>query len=92
MKATGMIRRIDDLGRIVIPKEIRRVLRLQENDPMELYISDRAVVLKKYDCTKPVWASLELLKEAVEDEPCLECRKELLAKIEEMSALLPKAE
>ena len=37
MKATGIVRRIDDLGRIVIPKEIRRTLRIRETDPMEIY-------------------------------------------------------
>ena len=49
MKATGMVRRIDDLGRIVIPKEIRRTLRIRENDPLEIF-TDREgeVILKKY--------------------------------------------
>lgn len=49
MKATGIVRRIDDLGRIVVPKEIRRTLRLREGDPMEIYTGrDGSVVLKKY--------------------------------------------
>lgn len=48
MKATGIIRRIDELGRIVIPKEIRRTLRLHEGDPMELYVEKDSVVFKKY--------------------------------------------
>lgn len=53
MKATGIVRRIDDLGRIVIPKEIRRTCNLREGDPMELYLGeDDAIVLKKYD-TEP---------------------------------------
>ena len=49
MKATGVVRRIDDLGRIVIPKEIRRVLHIKEGDPLEIY-TDRegGVILKKY--------------------------------------------
>ena len=37
MKATGIVRRVDDLGRIVIPKEIRRTLRIRESDPLEIY-------------------------------------------------------
>ena len=37
MKATGIVRRIDDLGRVVIPKEIRRTMRIREGDPMEIY-------------------------------------------------------
>lgn len=49
MKATGIVRRIDDLGRVVIPKEIRRVLRLAEGEPLEIYTSNNGeVVLKKY--------------------------------------------
>jgi AbrB family transcriptional regulator (stage V sporulation protein T) len=49
MKATGIVRRIDDLGRVVIPKEIRRVLRIREGDPLEIYTSkDGEVILKKY--------------------------------------------
>lgn len=49
MKATGIVRRIDDLGRIVIPKEIRRTLRIKEGDPLEIY-TDREgeVIFKKY--------------------------------------------
>ena len=48
MKSTGIVRRIDELGRIVIPKEIRRILHIREGDPIEIYTSDEAVVLKKY--------------------------------------------
>ena len=49
MKATGIVRRIDELGRIVIPKEIRRTLRIQESDPMEIYMGDDGCIqLKKY--------------------------------------------
>ena len=50
MKATGIVRRIDELGRIVIPKEIRRTCHLQEGDPMEIYLGeDGEIVLRKYD-------------------------------------------
>lgn len=49
MKATGIVRRIDDLGRVVIPKEIRRTLHLREGEPMEIFTGkDGEVVLKKY--------------------------------------------
>ncbi|MDR2357331.1 MAG: AbrB/MazE/SpoVT family DNA-binding domain-containing protein [Oscillospiraceae bacterium] len=49
MKATGIVRRIDDLGRIVIPKEIRRTLRIREGDPLEIFTErDGSVVFKKY--------------------------------------------
>ena len=49
MKATGIVRRIDDLGRVVIPKEIRRTLRIREGDPLEIFTDkDGGVVFKKY--------------------------------------------
>ena len=49
MKATGIVRRIDDLGRIVIPKEIRRTMRIREGDPLEIYTDkDGGVIFKKY--------------------------------------------
>ena len=49
MRATGIVRRIDDLGRVVIPKEIRRTLRIREGDPLEIF-TDREgeIILKKY--------------------------------------------
>lgn len=49
MKATGIVRRIDDLGRVVIPKEIRRTLRIREGDPLEIFVDrEGEVILKKY--------------------------------------------
>ena len=49
MNATGIVRRIDDLGRVVIPKEIRRTMRIREGDPLEIYTSrDGEVIFKKY--------------------------------------------
>ena len=50
MRATGIVRRIDDLGRVVIPKEIRRSLNIEEGDPLEIYMDDKtkSVMFKKY--------------------------------------------
>ncbi|MBQ5468225.1 MAG: AbrB/MazE/SpoVT family DNA-binding domain-containing protein, partial [Oscillospiraceae bacterium] len=49
MKATGIVRRIDDLGRVVIPKEIRRTLRIRDGDPLEIFTEkDGEVIFKKY--------------------------------------------
>ena len=49
LKATGIVRRIDDLGRVVIPKEIRRTLRIREGDPLEIFTDkDGEIILKKY--------------------------------------------
>lgn len=58
MKATGIVRRIDDLGRVVIPKEIRRVMRIREGDPLEIYTDrDGSVIFKSIPCWAE-WPSL----------------------------------
>ena len=48
MKSTGITRRIDDLGRIVIPKEIRKNLKIKENEVLEIFINNDEIILKKY--------------------------------------------
>jgi AbrB family transcriptional regulator (stage V sporulation protein T) len=48
MKATGIVRRIDDLGRVVIPKEVRRTLRIREGDPLEIFMDKDVICFKKY--------------------------------------------
>ena len=48
MKATGIVRRIDDLGRIVIPKEIRKTMHVREGDPLELYVCENGIMFRKY--------------------------------------------
>lgn len=48
MKATGVVRRIDDLGRIVIPREIRKNLGINEGDPLEIFVDGKTVIFKKY--------------------------------------------
>lgn len=88
MKRTGIIRRIDDLGRIVIPREIRNTLRIRENDPLEMFVHDNAVVLVKYHAQKPVRETLDVLRELVEKDTNLKFGWELLAKIREMSVIL----
>ena len=53
MKATGVVRRIDDLGRVVIPKEIRRTLRIKEGDPLEIFTEKAGeIILRKYSFAK----------------------------------------
>ena len=49
MKETGIIRRVDDLGRVVIPKEIRRNLGIREGDPLEIFVENGCICLRKYD-------------------------------------------
>jgi len=47
MKATGIVRKIDDLGRIVLPKELRKTMNIDKKDPMEIYVDEDSVILKK---------------------------------------------
>ncbi len=54
MRDTGIIRRIDELGRIVVPKEIRKTIRIREGDPLEIFMDDGEIVLKKYSPLKNV--------------------------------------
>ena len=48
MKSTGIVRKLDDLGRIVLPIELRRTLEIEEKDPLEIFIEDNTIILKKY--------------------------------------------
>ncbi|MCH7323869.1 stage V sporulation protein T [Solibacillus sp. MA9] len=84
MKATGIVRRIDDLGRVVIPKEIRRTLRIREGDPLEIY-TDREgeVILKKYspinDLSEFAQQYVESLFETIGTPACISDRDEMIA-------------
>jgi transcriptional pleiotropic regulator of transition state genes len=62
MKATGIVRKIDDLGRIVIPKEIRKTRGIKEGDPVEIFVDGDCIVLRKYE--PETWTTTEL-KEAL---------------------------
>jgi AbrB family transcriptional regulator (stage V sporulation protein T) len=80
MKATGIVRRVDELGRIVIPKEVRKVLRMKEGTPIEIFMGDEGeVVLKKYSQLNEL---RDFSKEAVEsifaalEHPTLLCDKD----------------
>lgn len=89
MKATGIVRRIDDLGRIVIPKEIRRTLDVKEGDPLELFLEGDTVCFRRYisseDYSSRINRLISLLKEEDFSVPnkktvlsALELAKELL--------------
>jgi AbrB family looped-hinge helix DNA binding protein len=68
MRATGIVRRIDDLGRVVIPKEIRRAMKIKEGDPLEIYTdpSDGMVCFKKYSTMEDI-ISTEMLQGVAEN-------------------------
>ncbi len=49
MKSTGIVRRLDDLGRIVLPRELRKVLDIRDRDPLEIYVEGASIILQKYE-------------------------------------------
>ena len=69
MKATGIVRRIDDLGRVVIPKEVRLNMGIKEGDPLEIYTTDNPgeIVFKKYDTTAPIRTIVNQLSDITAD-------------------------
>ena len=74
MKATGIVRRIDDLGRVVIPKEIRRTLRIREGDPLEIFTDrDGEVIFKKYSPMGEMGALAGELAEALARTAGMSC-------------------
>lgn len=89
MKATGQIRRIDDLGRVVVPKEVRVNLGIRDGDAFEIFTTEdrRGVVFQKYSFDTPVAQALKSLRVAVEDSE-LSCRMEFLQSITELEARL----
>lgn len=51
MKSTGIVRKVDDLGRIVLPKELRKLLHISERDPLEIFVDNGYIMLQKYEPT-----------------------------------------
>ncbi len=76
MKATGIVRRIDDLGRVVIPKEIRRTMRIREGEPLEIFTESDSIILKKYDDkTKCAFCGEDEMDNLVSKNGVCVCRK-----------------
>lgn len=67
MKASGIVRRVDDLGRVVIPKEIRRTLRINEGCPMEIIPTQEGILLKKYYAEESLSDLISSINEEVEE-------------------------
>ena len=74
MQDTGIVRRIDELGRVVIPKELRKTLRIREGDPLEIYTNKDELVLKKYSPITAVNEHVEAVAKGLNelfDKPCI---------------------
>ena len=85
MKATGIIRRIDDLGRVVIPKEIRRSCHIREGDPLEIFLEEGCICFSKYqpDIPTKIFDGFNELKEYASDWGCSE-QKQRVEKLRQM--------
>ena len=77
MKSTGIIRRLDELGRVVIPIEIRNKFNITEKDPMEIYVEGEKIILRKYTTNCLFCGSENNLKEFKDKPVCEDCLKKL---------------
>ncbi len=77
MKATGMVRKVDELGRIVIPMEIRASMGVQFKDPMEIFVEEDRIVLKKYTPSCLFCKNTENLKDFNDKRICPSCLERL---------------
>ena len=73
MKSTGIVRRIDRLGRIVIPKELRKVFSIEDKDPVEMFITDNSIVMKKYESSCVFCGSQDELEKYKDKNICKKC-------------------
>lgn len=77
MKSTGIVRKVDELGRIVLPIELRRTLNIAEKDAVEIYVDGASVILKKYEPTCIFCGSSKNIKTFREKNVCANCLREL---------------
>ena len=77
MKSTGMVRSIDELGRIVLPIELRRNLNIKEKDSMEIYVNGNQVILKKYEPACVFCGNAAKIKNFNEKNICSDCIKKI---------------
>ena len=69
MKATGIVRRMDELGRVVIPREIREMLHIKEGDPMEIFTEDNKIIFRKYDTSDGRNEAVDVLQKWLWNDP-----------------------
>lgn len=69
MRATGIVRRVDDLGRVVIPKEIRREMRIREGDPLEIFVDEhnKLICIQKYDVEENFIEDLKRISDSISE-------------------------
>lgn len=77
MKSTGIVRKVDDLGRIVLPKELRKILDIEERDPLEIYVDSNTIVLQKYEPSCIFCGSVEQIAAYMGRTICADCASKL---------------
>lgn len=77
MKATGIVRSIDDLGRVVLPIELRKVMSIQNKDKLEIYVDDSMIILKKYQPSCIFCGECETVSDFKGKNVCNKCLKEI---------------
>lgn len=77
MKATGIVRRVDPLGRVCLPKELRTVLNIEEETPLEIYTEDDMIILKKYEPACIFCGNAKNVRRIYDKNVCTDCFKEL---------------
>lgn len=77
MKSTGVVRRVDELGRVVIPIEIRRIHHISEKDPLEIFVEGDSIILKKYESSCIFCSSTEDIKEFNGKNICNRCASKI---------------
>ena len=82
MKSTGIVRKVDKLGRVVIPKELRNTLGIAERDPLEIYVEGSRIILQKYE-TSCVFCSERTDEMFMGKYVCEECREKLADTIDD---------
>ena len=88
MKATGITRKVDDLGRVVLPIELRRNLGIGIGDTLEIFTEKETIVLRRYDAVDDLLTMAVRLKDRVAVEDCGEMKPVLLDKLSEIEKLL----
>ncbi|MGM9570902.1 MAG: AbrB/MazE/SpoVT family DNA-binding domain-containing protein [bacterium] len=73
MKSTGIVRKVDDLGRIVLPIELRRTLHIDEKDPLEIYVNGDNIILRKYEPTCVFCGKTENIVNFKDKKVCSSC-------------------
>lgn len=77
MKSTGIVRKVDELGRIVIPKELRRTLNIEEGDPLEIFVDGEEVILRKYEPGCVFCGNVKYVVEFKGKKVCTNCIKDI---------------